>query len=129
MAKVIIAGNACVLLSSLALDDIKELRQNHPEALSLKDGMGQTILTIDLDQESAGRIKENQVVFGLTASREGKATITLLIDPEEKDIMGMIREKIGDSLMKLTELENKITGFLGKRAEADQPLKSEIVWL
>ena len=129
MAKVIIAGNACVLLSALMLDEIKELRQNHPEALSLKDGMGKTILTIDLDQDSAGHVAEDQVVFGPTASREGKATITLLIDPEEEDIVGMIREKIGNSLMKLTELENKIAGFSGKHAEADKPLKSEIIWL
>lgn len=129
MAKVIIAGNACVLLSALMLDEIKELRQNHPEALFLKDGMGKTILTIDLDQDSAGHVAEDQVVFGPTTSREGKATITLLIDPEEEDIVGMIREKIGDSLMKLTELENRITGSPGKQAEAGKPLKSEIVWL
>ena len=129
MAKVIIAGNACVLLSALMLDEIKELRQNHPEALFLKDGMGKTILTIDLDQDSAGHVAEDQVVFGPTASREGKATITLLIDPEEEDIVGMIREKIGDSLMKLTELENRITCSPGKHAEAGKPLKSEIVWL
>ncbi len=129
MAKVIIAGNACVLFSDLKLDDIKELRQNHPEALSLKDGMGQTILTVDLDQDSAGQATGNQVVFGPTASREGKATITLLIDPEEEDFVGMVRDKIGNSLMKLTELENKIAGIPGKHTDADKPLQSEIIWL
>ncbi len=86
-------------------------------------------MTIDMAKESAGCITKNQVVFGPTASREGKATITLLIDPEEEDMVGMIREKIGDSLMKLTKLENKIAGSTGKQAEADKPLKSEIVWL
>lgn len=127
--KAIISGSACVVFSSLTLEEIKELKRNHPEMLVLKDDAGQAALTLDVEDQTAGKIDEYSVIFGPAVSREGKATITLLIDPKEDDTMGMIREEIGDALMKLSELENKIAVFLGKRSAADEPMQSEIIWL
>ncbi len=99
---------AYVITSSLTVEQLENFRRYRPEALELTDEMtGNVVFSEDIG-EGPGSIRDGKATFSRTKTAEGKATITLLLDPEVEDKAGLIREKVGSSLMALEKLEARL---------------------
>lgn len=108
-SKATIMGCACVIFSSLTPDEIKRYKSYHPEALRMIDeDSGEPVFSIDLDSKKPGSLTEDGAVFSTVTSADGKATITILIDPECEDRVSLVEAQIGGALLKLSELENQL---------------------
>lgn len=57
---------------------------------------------------SYGSIKEYGAVYSDHVTCEGKATITILLNAKEKDLVGLLQERLSEPLQKLVQLEKKI---------------------
>ena len=113
MGKVIIAGCACIYFSSLTPEEVDRYKTYAPDALTLYDEDNEVIFTLDIDN-SPGNITLEKAVLSRSKSTDGKATITILIDPEKEDKPGLIREKIGLALLLLEDLEEQLLENIGK---------------
>lgn len=114
-AEATVMGNACVITSSVDLADYELVKKYRPEALVLYKGEGsdkEPVYAVGLTKVSAGSMNSQGATFGPTASAEGKATITLLIDPDEDDVKQMLEDKIGAGLLKLGQIEDSIAAIV-----------------
>ena len=112
-----IMGCACVITSGLTVEQIEDFRKYLPEALKLTDEMsGEGVFSIDLD-DGPGCITEEKAVFIRTRTPDGKATITVVLDPEIEDKRETVRDKIGASLVALNRLEEQLLGKLDELGE------------
>lgn len=106
--KSIIAGSACVIISELGPDEIERFRRFRPDALRMTDENDpENEFSIDLE-EGPGRLEKTGAVFCQTKSPDGKATITILLDPSEEDKLGIVRNQLGPAMILLQALEEKL---------------------
>ena len=120
MEKVIVMGCACVVISSLEPEQIERYDKFAPEALTM-DGF-----TISLDEEQPGCLNSDGATYSKTKSADGKATITILLDPAVEDKGELVQEKIGPMLLKLDELEKQILERNDDFREKDEAVKALI---
>ena len=116
MGKEIIAGCACIYFSNLTPEEMDRYKTYAPDALSLYNEDNEVIFTLDIDN-GPGNITLEKAVLSCTKSADGKATVTILIDPEEEDKLGLIREKIGRGLLLMNDLEEQLVENVGKLNE------------
>ncbi len=126
--KAVVMGCACVIFSSLTPDEIKRFKTFHPEALNAVDDEGDTSFSIDID-DGPGQITSEGATFSRVTSANGKATITILIDPEIDDPMNTVKERIGGPLMSLIEIEEQLTEMLPKLDEEEKAISQQITRL
>ena len=108
MTKALVAGCACVVFSVLTPEEIDRFKQYQPEALKLIDENNpEDVFTLDID-DGPGHVEETEAVYSRTKSADGKATITILLDPDEENKLGLAQKKIGRMLVKLQKLEEKL---------------------
>ena len=103
-----VMGNACVITSTMKLEDLALVAKYRPDELKLyKDDNKEKgeIFAVALTQTSAGSLNKFGAVFGPTTAADGSATITLLIDPDEDDVAKMLEDKIGAGLLYLDKIE------------------------
>lgn len=118
MAKVVIAGNAVVITSSMKLEDIRTIKKYYPDALVLQGGKcGQEpIFAIDVENNADGCGKINQYGASFAAStrnEEGLATITLICSEKvEGDIKEYVADKLGLAISRLNMLEETLPDIL-----------------
>ena len=108
MEKVVVMGCACVVVSSLTPEEIERFQRFAPDALVLTRD-GEPVYSIELE-EGPGSVLEDRAIYSYAATADGKATITILLDPDAKDKMELVKKDIGASLLKLNELEQQISG-------------------
>lgn len=72
---------------------------------------------------------EDCATYGKTKSADGKATITIILDPEAEDKVGMVQEKLGPALLKLDELESQIIGKKDQLLEKEKAVGERIAWM
>ena len=118
-ARALVLGCACIILSSLSLEDLMRYCVYHPDALRMKDDKGEEIFSIDLD-DSPGSISSEGAVFSNVSTGDGKATITCLISPKMKDRREMILDKYGTALRRLDELEARLRAGLPELDEIEK---------
>ena len=114
-ANAVVMGNACVITSEIALEDLQTVAKYRPEALTLYEGEGkdkEPVFGVSLSKNSGGTINKFGATFSPTANGQGKATITMLVDPDETDVAGMLSDKIGPALLKLEKLEAAIPAVI-----------------
>ena len=115
MAKIIIAGQAVVVTSSLSLDDIKELKKYRPDALTLYEGEGsekEPVFKVGLAC-GAGTIGTYGVEFGGESHDEEKlATVTMVIPAAVEDVKEYVSDAIGAAALKLSQLEEALPEVL-----------------
>ena len=102
MAKAIVIGCACVVVSELTPDEIEGFKQFRPEDLRMEQNGEDFRLSID---HGPGHLESEEAVFSYAKSADGKATITLLVDPDEENKMKLIQEQIGPAMLKLERME------------------------
>jgi len=111
--KAFLAGSMCVIISSLSADEIKHTKDTNPELLQLLDKAGEPCFALDIE-DGYGSIKEYGAVYGSQVTREGKVTITLLLNPAEQDLRGLVQTRLGAALGQLARLERRL--LTGERA-------------
>ena len=113
MAKIVIAGDAVVVKSTLNLEDIKTIAKYQPKALTLMGGEDgkEPIFAVGVSTD-AGDITVHGASFG-RADGEGKATITMVTPgvPTEK-AKEWVADKLGAAITNLNALEAKLPSVL-----------------
>ena len=121
-ARIHVLGCAAVVVSAVDLEDWKLIERHAPEALTITDEKGNTVFRVTTDKGPGCLVKEH-AEFGASVTQDGKATITVLLDPDNDDKMGMVRDVLAGPLMDLIEIEKTVTELkdevLKKLAEAE----------
>ena len=126
MIKVVVMGCACVVTSSLTPEEIDRVRKCSPDLLSLKDESGSVVYSLSMDDSTPGRVAEDEAVYSRVTSSEGKATITILLDPEIKNRHDTVCHQLGRHLLKLDALEQQIAEQMGNVYEKEKEAQSLI---
>ena len=115
MARITIVGQAIVVTSSLALEDIKTVAKYRPEALTLYGGEDDKEPVFKLGVTSGtGAIGKYGAEFGTeTRDEEKLAVMTLILDSEAgEDPKEYVADKLGGALMNLNALEEKLPSVI-----------------
>ena len=116
--KSFVFGSACIIVSSLSAEEIRRMKAVSPELLQLRDENGEPYFAMDIE-EGYGSIKEYGAVYGNQVTGEGKATITILLNPAEPNLANLIRVRLREALRKLVRLEGQILAAMGVTAGTD----------
>lgn len=126
MAKITIAGQAVVVTSEMALEDIKTIKKYRPDALILKGGEDgrEPIFALGIGE---GRINKVGVSF-CEATRDDakKATLTMTTNYDGDDIENFVSDSIGVALMNLNKLEATLPAVLEEIDAERAAIKSNI---
>ena len=125
-AQAIIVGSSCVVKSTLTPSDIKRIKQFHPEALVMDDEDGDPVFAIDIDEEMPGSINDNGACFGNATSSDGKATITVVLDPTAENTEELVYNQLGRALMYLKEMEDHVAEVLPDLDIEEREIRSMI---
>ena len=125
-AQAIVVGSACVVKSTMTPDEIKQMKKLHPEALVMYDETDEPMFAIDIDEEVPGSINVNGACFGKATSDDGKATITVVLDPTAEDPVDLVYEKLGKALDNLDKMEKKIAEIVPGLQEEDRRIRGMI---
>lgn len=123
MAKIVIAGDAVVITSSMKLADIQTIQKYRPKELTLKGGEDgkEPIFAIGVT-DGCGSINEVGASFGRVSHDDEKlATITMVTDGVAGDVKKWVADRIGGAIINLNKLEEKLPAVLaeieGQKAE------------
>lgn len=115
MAKIVIAGDAVVVTSSLKLEDIRTIDKYRPKELILKGGEDgkEPIFAIGVT-DGCGNINEVGASFGReTHDDEKLASITMCTGVGATgDIKAWVADRIGSAIINLNKLEDKLPAVL-----------------
>ena len=128
-AQAIVVGSSCVVKSTLTPADIKRMKKFHPEALVMDDEDGEPLFAIDIDEEMPGSINNNGACFGSATSTDGKATITVVLDPAAENTEELVYNQLGRALMYLKEMEHHIAEVLPDLDTEEREIRSMITRL
>lgn len=126
-AQAIVVGSSCVVKSTLTPADIKRIKKFHPEALVMDDEDGEPVFAIDIDESMPGSINSNGACFGSATSPDGKATITIVLDPAATNTVDLVYERLGRALMYLKEMEEHIAEVLPDLDTEEREIRAMIV--
>lgn len=117
-----VLGCAAVVVSAVTLEDWKLIEKHAPDALTIADEQGNTVFRVTTDN-GPGCLVKDHAEFGASVTQDGRATITILLDPDNEDKMGMVRDVLAGPLMDLIEIEKLVPGLKeevqGKLEEAE----------
>ena len=125
--RVLIAGCACVIFSKLTPDEISQFKTYHPEALTMDDEeTGEPLFALDLDEESPGSLTSCGAAFSKITSVDGKATITVVLDPTADNPSELVQQKLASPLLLLDKIEQQLMELLPKLKEEQQTVSGMI---
>lgn len=116
MAKIIIAGDAVVVVSSVKMEDLKTVKKYRPKALRLmggEDGKEQ-VFAVGVASSGTGKVSKIGVEFAKETHDENKfACVTLELPPVgNQDIKDVVADEIGPAVALLNKIEDTIPGVL-----------------
>ena len=123
MLKAVVMGAACVIFSSLTPEDVDRVKAYRPESLILTDESGEEIFTLDID-DGPGSLSNEKAVLSRAKSAEGKATITILLDPEAEDKLALVQKNLGPAMLRLETLEKQLIEMTGDLEAMEMRIKS-----
>ena len=100
-----VIGCACIIFSAFTPDDLRDFRRYLPEALVRRDEKGDPVFAISLDEKSPGSLNEYGAVFSTKTTKNGNATITIIIDPDCDDPEEAVRDTLGTAIIHLVDQE------------------------
>lgn len=114
MAKILIAGNACVVTSDFTMEQLRRLKKYSADSLVLrKDDKKDGDPIFMLDVGSKGCVSAAGIVFdGETHDDKKLACLTMNIPAGTSDVNKWVMDNIGSAIIKLRQLEGKLTGAL-----------------
>lgn len=121
MAKIKVAGNAVVVESLLALEEIKMVEKYRPTACFIVDDETKDPVFAIGTTYGGGSINEYGAEFG-SASQAGKACITMIMSvDEDTDLKEFIADKIGAGIVQLEKIERTIPAVVAEiKAEREK---------
>ena len=125
-AQAIVVGSSCVIKSTLTPAEIKRIKKFHPEALVMDDEDGEPVFAIDIDEDAPGSINDNGACFGNATSNDGKATITVVLDPTVESTEDLVYDQLGRALMYLKEMEQHLAEVLPELDTEEREIRSMI---
>ena len=127
--RVLEAGYAAIIYSSLKAEEWEWIFQNFPALLQITGESGDSF-RVESDSCTPDCVKNDHVVFSGMITRDGFPTIPVLIDPEsEEDNAEHILRKLGEPLNRLAEVEQMALMMLPEQASAGRPVRNMIVSL
>lgn len=114
MAKIIIAGDAVVITSSMKFEDLLTIKKYQPDALTLFGGEEgkDPIFKVDVTT-GAGSINQFGASFAkATRDDEKLATLTMSIIDATDDVKEWVADKVGAALMNLCAIEETLPDVL-----------------
>lgn len=127
MAKVIIAGNAVVINSSVKLEDLKKVEKYRPSALTLYGGEDgkEPVFRVTVGT-GTGSINKNGACFSGATHDEAKlATITMVVGNTE-NIKEFVADEFGGALINLSKIEEKLPGIIADIASERNAVMNSI---
>lgn len=121
-ARINVSGCAAVVVSDVKLDDWKRIAKMDPDSLALIDEETEEVMFRVCTGEGPGSMNENGVMFGTAVDGEGKATVTILLDPQAEDKLEMIRDSVGRALLDLNALEAEVPTILEQINEMEKQI-------
>lgn len=115
MAKIIVAGEAVVITSSMKLADLETIKKYNPKALVLMGGEDgkEPVFCIGVSRGKTGSINQFSVDFGAETRDDKKlATMTLMTSGVTGDVKEFVADKYGAALMLLNKLEATLPAAL-----------------
>lgn len=107
-AKINVLGNACVITSSLTLEQIKTLEKYRPTALQLteKDEDGCPVTTFAVSTGAEGKVGRYGITFNEPSRDDAKkATVTVMIPNGIADAKSYVADKYGAIISNLNKVE------------------------
>ena len=126
MAKIVIAGQAVVVTSDMALEDIKTIKKYRPNALILKGGEDgkEPIFALGIGE---GRISAVGASFcEATRDEAKKATLTVVTEYKGDDIEGFVSDSLGTAIVNLNKLEATLPAVLAEIEAEKANIRSNI---
>ena len=123
--RAIVMGCACVITSRLTVKQIENFKRYMPEMLVMVDEEGKSVFTIDISHE-AGCLEDDKAVYSSTKTPDGKATITVVIDPDAEDKVELVKKHFGVALLRLEEIEKGLLSCLDNLNEEIQKVDGMI---
>ena len=115
MAKIIVAGEAVVITSSMKLADLETIKKYNPKALVLMGGEDgkEPVFCIGVNRGKTGSINQFSVDFGAETRDDKKlATMTLMTSGVTGDVKEFVADEYGAALMLLNKLEATLPAAL-----------------
>ena len=126
-AKIMIAGNAAVVVSSVKLEDWKRALKFEPELGLYDEDTGDQLFGVYVDEENAGSLNKNGAVFCGTPNAEGYAQITVLMDPTVEDKLALVTDTLGAALLDLNKVEAQIDEVIEAAKANEKEIRDSIV--
>lgn len=114
MAKIVIAGQAVVVTSALALEDIKKVKKYRPDALILKGGEDGKEPIFALGVGNDGINKFGASFCQETREDEKKATLTMTTTYDGDKIEDFVADELGAAIINLNKLEEKLPDVIAE---------------
>ena len=112
--KVLLFGCAAMVVSDFTPDELMYFKKHNPDVLKLKGEDGKTVFTVDIREDGPGFLDDESAVFSMVRSGNGKATITVLVDPDADDKTATLRNMLKTGLQYLHCVEVQIAGNMAR---------------
>lgn len=124
MARAMVIGSACVVFSELTPEEIHRFELYKPEALKMTDmNNPEDMFTLSMD-DGPGHLEDTEAVYSRTKSADGKATMTILLDPAAENKLEFVQQLIGHRLARLQRLEEKLVECKDELTEMEEKVNS-----
>ena len=127
-AEATVIANALIVTSALKLEDLETIKKYRPKALRMyekdEDGMKSEVFRLDV-KDGTGEISKIAVVYGKTTDAEGRARLTMAVDPVDPEA---IKDKYGPALVTLAKLEETLAGVALEIAAEKADIESRITF-
>lgn len=124
-AQIVLTGDACVIKSSVKLDDWKKVLKFEPE-FGLYTEDGDPLFKVAI-AENMGSLNNNGAVFSTRPDKDGCAVITTVMDPAVKDKVQAVTDKLGTALLRLNQLEALVPEKIEAANAKEQEIHAAIV--
>ena len=124
--RMVVAGCAGIIYSSLTLQELEWIREYHPDMLKYTEDDG-TAFELCFGEESPGTLNPDKADFGNRVSPDGYPQVTVLIDPEIDNTLEAVMDRLGEPLIRLSLLEKRLLPLLRRSSDHGRHVRTRII--
>lgn len=116
--KINVIGTVAVIESAITVDQLKTIKRYRPELLTLYDADKKPQYVVDIAECGPGSLSRFGASYSMTASANGKATITMQFDDptNSEEIANALKTEYAGALLKLSKVEEQYANALAEIA-------------
>jgi len=128
MAKIVVAGEAVIITSSIKFDDLKMVEKYRPEALILKGGDDGKKPLFAIATNAVGSFNRSGIEFNSSTRDDDKlASVTLYYKGDDNDdIVEKIVDQLGSAIMSLNKIEAALPDVIAEINSEREAVRSGI---